>query len=341
MGAQREARLPAEAGGSDRLGTGPGRGNPGGPDRARTLADLRELLADHQRRHRAAMPGEPFAVRSTGLEALDALLPQGGLAPGSLVELLRDEVGGGVLSMALWLARSAASPRLDFSRSQTAPAGSRRHHPIIVLDMQGDFYPPALVAMGFDLERVVVVHPDSARTALWAAEQSLRCPAVGAVVASLERVSDGDARRLQLAAEQGGTMGLLVRPSRAAGRTFAAVRMRIEGMGHSEAEGLRDSGIKGLSGEGAGPAMKAGWNAEHTLLNPSIPESLNPCRSYRSFRITLVYLREGMPGSSCVVELPDEADFVSAPSGSGVGALERSLAASLSEAQPRSSRATG
>jgi len=47
---------------------------------------------------------------------------------------------------------------------------------------------------------------------LWAIDQSLRCPGVSAVLADASGLDMGGSRRLQLAAEAGGGLGLLARP---------------------------------------------------------------------------------------------------------------------------------
>ncbi len=55
---------------------------------------------------------------------------------------------------------------------------------------------------------------DFAVTALWATEEALRAPAVGMVCAEIEDMDLTASRRLQLAAETGGGLGLLLRPAR-------------------------------------------------------------------------------------------------------------------------------
>ena len=82
---------------------------------------------------------------------------------------------------------------------------------LVVLDHQQWFYPPAAAVLGVDLEAVIVVRTSQPRDQLWAVDQSLRCPAVAAVWAPLEQLAEHDFRRLQLAAEAGGGLGLLIR----------------------------------------------------------------------------------------------------------------------------------
>jgi protein ImuA len=71
-------------------------------------------------------------------------------------------------------------------------------------------WPPGLAALGLAPEATVLLTAKG-NDALWAAEQALRCPALSAVAAVLPGFGLAAARRLQLAAEAGGTLGLLLR----------------------------------------------------------------------------------------------------------------------------------
>ena len=138
---------------------------------------------------------------STGVPALDALLPQGGLRRGSVVEWLSAATGGGAQTLALLSAREAC----------------REGKSLVVVDRLRQFYPPAAAAWGIDLARLIVIHPASEPDELWAVDQALRCRGVGAVWAKREQLDPRDFRRLQLAAESGGTLGLLGRSARVRG----------------------------------------------------------------------------------------------------------------------------
>lgn len=134
---------------------------------------------------------------STGVPELDRLLPAGGLRQGTLVEYL----AGGTASGTVALACAAARAACDDGQA------------CVVVDRLGQFYPLAAVALGIDLARLIVVRPASATGALWAVDQALRCPGVGAVCCWCSQLGGRDCRRLQLAAESGQTLGLLVRPT--------------------------------------------------------------------------------------------------------------------------------
>lgn len=72
-------------------------------------------------------------------------------------------------------------------------------------------YPPALAAAGVPLDRVYLIRPRSREDLLWAAVETLRCPGVGVTVVAPDRLTPVEARRLQLAAERGNGLGLLIR----------------------------------------------------------------------------------------------------------------------------------
>jgi hypothetical protein len=86
---------------------------------------------------------------------------------------------------------------------------------VVVIDSDESFYPPAALYMGLAIERIIVLRPPSFDDAMWAIDQSLRSSAVAAVVARLDKLSDLNARRFQLAAEQNGALGLFLRPASA------------------------------------------------------------------------------------------------------------------------------
>ena len=100
---------------------------------------------------------------------------------------------------------------------------------LLITDAERCFYPPALQPYGIELERTIFVRPRTASDAMLALGQALRCSAIGAAIGAVERLSDRDGRRLQLAAESGGAIGVLLRPLASLGApSFASVRLRVE-----------------------------------------------------------------------------------------------------------------
>jgi hypothetical protein len=75
-------------------------------------------------------------------------------------------------------------------------------------------YAPALAQAGIGLDRLLIVRPVTATEALWAAEQALSSGVCAAVLLWLKGSDDRWLRRLKLAAEAGGALGVLFRPER-------------------------------------------------------------------------------------------------------------------------------
>ncbi len=138
---------------------------------------------------------EPAAV-PTGFAPLDAVLPGGGWPRAAMTEVLLACEGIGELRLTLpgLARRQAAGDDVVWIAPPHLP------------------YAPALAAAGLDLARLVVVRPASPADALWACEQALRAPECGAAFLWLQgTLDDRAARRLQVAAREGGSWGVLWR----------------------------------------------------------------------------------------------------------------------------------
>jgi len=170
------------------------------------LAQLAEQIRRLRQRGHA-----PPARCPSGLPALDAALG-GGFTTGAIHELVAPAAGAPAYSIALRVAARAAV----------------RHRWILYIDTQQDLYPPALAQLGVPLTRLVVVRTPHWADAWWVCEQALRCPAVAAVVLPVRTVDAYVSRRLQLAAETGGGLGLLIRREEHGEPTFAATRLQLE-----------------------------------------------------------------------------------------------------------------
>jgi protein ImuA len=168
------------------------------------LADLRRRV---ERLKRA--PAGGYATLPFGVSSIDAALPGGGLALGAL-----HEIGGGGRGAVDGAARV---------RGQTLWCVTRP-----------DLFAPALSQAGLTPARVIHVEAGDERSVLACFEEGLRHGGLGAVVAEVARLSMSASRRLQLAAEGSGTLGLAVRrwrrPAEAADLglpTAAATRWRV------------------------------------------------------------------------------------------------------------------
>jgi protein ImuA len=192
------------------------------------LARLREEIRRIEHR-----PGRRDGVVASGLSQVDGVLPGGGFRRGAIAELCGGPASG---KTAVALSVFAAlSPEELFAW----------------VDAKGELYPPAAAARGVDLGRLLVVRPPLSpsgaapaavgppwRAALWAAEALLASGAFGAVAidVALPRAvpgADAAARRLQVAAERGGAVGLWLSPSTlpAGLRLPAALRLEVSTLG--------------------------------------------------------------------------------------------------------------
>lgn len=99
-------------------------------------------------------------------------------------------------------------------------------------------YPPGLVGPSGDarlLKRSVYVDPPTREDRLWAMDVALRSPAAAVVVADARGLSMAGSRRLQLAAEAGGAIGLLARRPDERGEISAAATRWLVSPGSPDA----------------------------------------------------------------------------------------------------------
>jgi len=182
------------------------------PNRAKSLGELEALRRLIARLEGARRRGSDGPVPS-GCGPLDAILPASGLRRGTLAEWLAAGEGTGAAALALLAAREAC----------------RDGGVLLVLDHRREFYPPAVVRLGIELEQLIVVHAAGPADNTWALDQALRSPAVAAVLAWPEKLDGRTFRRLQLAAEEGGGLGLLIRPDAVRHEpSWAHVRLAVE-----------------------------------------------------------------------------------------------------------------
>jgi len=231
-------------------------------DRAALIAGLRARIARFDpglfdsglSDARAALPLSP---------EIDAHLPWNGLPLAGLHEVLAAEPGAGMGFSALLLARAQAA----------LPGRS-----VLWIAGEPDAYPPGLAQLGLSAAGLVLVRAPRPADALWAAEEGLRCPAIAAVLLVNATPDLTAARRLQLAAETGGGIGLLLRDDDAnPGPTAALTRWRLSARAATDASphhlGEPAWDISLLRARGGRPGAWAGeWDAmrgELRVLGPA------------------------------------------------------------------------
>lgn len=185
-------------------------------DRPALLAALRARVARIERAGAGAAldrAGQSAAVPIC--DAIDAALPGGGgLARAAIHEVLTADPGAAGGFCALLLARCGG--------------------PVLWIGPDPDAWPPGLARFGLSPADLILVRAPRAADGLWAMEEALRCPAVGGALLTLSELDLTAARRLQLAAEAGGALGLLLRPdaedSAAGGPSAAFTRWRVNAL---------------------------------------------------------------------------------------------------------------
>jgi len=183
------------------------------PARGQLTSETIEALRSQIARIETARRPRHDASISSGCGPLDRLLPGRGFRRAMLVEWLSAGSGTGAETMALLTAREAC----------------RDGGALVVLDRRWELYPPAAARLGIELENLIVVRAVDKADNDWALDQALRCPAVAAAVAWPERLDGRTFRRWQLAAEEGGGLGLLIREQAARDEpSWADVRLLVE-----------------------------------------------------------------------------------------------------------------
>ncbi|MFT6276125.1 MAG: protein ImuA [Halioglobus sp.] len=150
---------------------------------------------------------------SSGYDALDAQLYQGGWPRGNTIEVLSNGCGMG--SMGLFLPAMEALSAQGKWQAFIAPPYTP--------------YAPLLKARGIDTQQVLLIHPRSREDLLWCTEQALRSTTCSAVFSWL-----GDAefryselRKLQLAATSSESLAVLFRSDQAA-KNHAPAGLRLQ-----------------------------------------------------------------------------------------------------------------
>ncbi|RYJ01869.1 MAG: hypothetical protein EON47_09360 [Acetobacteraceae bacterium] len=194
-------------------------------------------------------------------------LPGDGLARATLHEILATEPGCGAAFAAVILARSGGTVVWIAGSSDGLTA-----------------WPPGLARFGLLPANLILVRADGWSDALWAMEETLRCPAVsGAVLASDWQADPAVAaldltasRRLQLAAEAGGGIGLLLRPAilnpppSAAASRWRIAPLNTTGPGHGLGEPCWQLELLRLRGGKPGGPWAVTWQAGQIVWTTAV-----------------------------------------------------------------------
>lgn len=239
---------------------------------------LREKVRRLERAHSLKRSGRAAAV-PTGLPAVDALLPEGGLLTGALHEI---EAGPGP--------SGRVAPHDGAALGFTAHLLGRFGPGTILWCRRptGTFdappYAPALAAW-FDPARLLTVTARRDEDLFWAMEEGLRCPGIAAVVGETRAADPTAGRRLSLAAEKNGVPALLLRAQPAPPQSVCATRWRVASAPSHSTPGLADVGAArwrlelrrnrfGTPSAAETPSWLLEWNDETHCL-AVVPQALH------------------------------------------------------------------
>ncbi|WP_069880142.1 ImuA family protein [Bosea sp. BIWAKO-01] len=147
-----------------------------------------ERIEGTNRRARSVLP--------FGIAEVDSRLPGGGLALGALHEV----AGGG-------------NGAIDGAAAALFSAGvaARTRGRVLWCITRPDLFAPSIAQAGLGADRVIYVEACDDRTVLSCMEEGLRHGGLGSVVGEVARLSMTASRRLQLAAEGTGSIGIALR----------------------------------------------------------------------------------------------------------------------------------
>ena len=148
---------------------------------------LRVQIRQYETAHAVTSAALPF-----GVPEIDTRLPGGGLRLGALHEV----ADGGT-------ARCSASAGIFASGILARLPG-----PVMWCVSQRDLFAPALALAGLDADRIVFVEAGDETTLLACFEEGLRHGSMAGVVGEVSKMSMTASRRLQLAAESSGAVGI-------------------------------------------------------------------------------------------------------------------------------------
>ena len=150
------------------------------------------------------LPLAPGAAWSTGHPALDAQLPGQGWPVGALVEVLQPPAAHHEWQLVL--------PALALWQRHVPGPGLPPRPGVVLVGPPHTAFTPALAGHGLHTAALLAVQADDPAQRLWACEQALQCPDVGAVLAWLPHAPMAAWRRLQLAVARLGGLLWVFRP---------------------------------------------------------------------------------------------------------------------------------
>ncbi len=156
------------------------------------LDSLRSQIRQLERE--SVLPAQTEPTISLGDPDINGALPWGGLPVTGLHEIFGDTAAVG------------------FAAALIQKIAGNSEAPILWCQHGSDLYGHGVAEFGIDPDRLILVQGKSDTDILWAMEEGLRSSGIAAVVGRPYKIPPIAGRRLQLAAEENGVTGLLLRP---------------------------------------------------------------------------------------------------------------------------------
>ncbi len=236
----------------------------------------------------------------TGYAALDAHLPEQGWPTAGLVEFLLTSAGVGEL-------RLLAPALKTLSRDQ--------HRWIAWVNPPFIPYAPALEAVGININKILLIHPQNHLDTLWSIERACKSGTCSVVLgwADEKKLKLKDTQRLQVAAKQGNTLTCLFRPQTAQAQASMA-ELRLGLQAHPQPGQLRLDIVKRRGGwpvSGMTLSIAETTQTQHRQLQ-DITEQLSLWRAQQITQLS----------SAEQAEQAQSAPLIPFPGGSGHNTLE-------------------
>jgi len=161
----------------------------------------------------AALRAEVRAIECSGSARFEAFLPFG-------IEAIDRRLAGGGLAAAALHEVAGAAPGLGDDAAATlftAGIAARLTGTVLWAMSRPDLFAPGLALAGLGPERILYAECGRDEDVLAVMEEGLRNGGLAAVVGEIGRVGMASTRRLQLAAEEGGTTALMLKRWRRSG----------------------------------------------------------------------------------------------------------------------------
>lgn len=141
-------------------------------------------------------------------------------------------------------------------------------------------FPTSLSAFGVEPDRIIFIDVKSEKEVLWIMEEALNCDGLAAVVAEVDGLSLIESRRLQLAVEESGIPGMIIRKDeRRMASTVSNARWRIVPIPSMDEDGLPGVGFPRWKVEllkvrsGSPGSWTLEWQGDTFIQMPEIKET--------------------------------------------------------------------